>query len=231
MVRDFEQLLLLKTSELKMILLALKSLFFVTAILGYSTGVWRLIGNYFQQEFKTYLAEEGKKNRYLLVDPVVENPPAATVEIVTETEVRQAGRSVTANRLLDEMIVNFGRLFTTRNEAEFSRTKTPAGPRPDRPTEEIVASTSRQVRRESRADLDLGGKLVAAGAIIESDKFPRSYSSEVDNESDENDVASDGDDGDEEEKWIKYWKNRERGNAAEGDGEGHCEAKLDACGP
>lgn len=109
-----------------MILLALKSLFFVTAILGYSTGVWRLIGNYFHQEFKSYLDEEVKKNKYLLVDPVVENPPAAaagssTVEIVKENEIRQAGRSVTANRLLDEMIVNFGRLFTTRNEAEFSR--------------------------------------------------------------------------------------------------------------
>lgn len=214
-----------------MILLALKSLFFVTAILGYSTGVWRLISNYFQQEFKTYLDEEVKKNKYLLVDPVVENPPAATAEIVTENEVRKAGRSVTANRLLDEMIVNFGRLFTTRNEAELARTKTPAETQLDRPSKAIVTSTSGSVWRESKADLDPGGKLAAVGAIIESDKFPRSYSSEVDNESDENDVATDGDDGDEEEKWIKYWTDRKRGNAAGGDGEGHCEAKLDACGP
>lgn len=102
----------------------------MTAILGYSTGVWRLINNYFQQEFKTFLDEEVKKNKYLLVDPVVENPPASaagssTTEIVTESEVRKAGKSVTANRLLDEMIFNFGRLFTTRNEAEFSRKRTP----------------------------------------------------------------------------------------------------------
>ncbi|XP_065090403.1 uncharacterized protein LOC135711476 isoform X2 [Ochlerotatus camptorhynchus] len=216
-----------------MILLALKSLFFVTAIIGYSTGVWRLIGNYFQQEFKTYLDEEVKKNKYLLVDPVVENSPAAaagssTVEIVTESEVRQAGKSVTANRLLDEMIVNFGRLFATSNEAEFARKRTS-----ETAAKEIITSTSRNVRKETVPDLDPGGAAAAGGSIIESDKFPRTSSSEVDNKSDEDDVASD-DDGDGEEKWIKYWENRERGIAAGADGdrgEGHCEAKLDACGP
>lgn len=225
-------------SELKMILIALKSLLFVTAIIGYSTGVWRLINNYFQHEFKTYLDEEAKKNKYLLVDPVVENPPAA-IEIVTEAEVRQAGRSITANRLLDEMIINFGRLFTTRNEPEFSRKRTSA--ELERPAKEIITSTSRNVRKESfSSDLDPGGGAaavaMAAGTIIESDKFPRSSSSQVDNKSDgkDNVASNDDDDGDEEEKWIKYWKNRERGEAVGtgGDrGEGHCEVKLDACGP
>lgn len=214
-----------------MILLALKSLFFVTAILGYSTGVWRLIGNYFQQEFKTYLDEEVKKNKYLLVDPAVESPPAASSEIVTEKEVQKAGRSGAANKLLDEMIVNFGRLFTTRNEAEFSRKRTPAKTQLERPEKDIISSTSRHARRESIPEQEPRGASAVAGTIIESDKFPRSSSSEVDNESDENDIASDGDDGDEEEKWIKYWKHRERAIAAGEDGEGHCEAKLDACGP
>lgn len=214
-----------------MILLALKSLFFVTAILGYSTGVWRLIGNYFHQEFKTYLDEEVKKNKYLLVDPADKNPPAAPTEIVTEKEVQQAGRSVTANRLLDEIIVNFGRLFTTRNEAELSRKRTPAKTQLERPAKDIISSTSRHVRSESIPEPDPGRASEAAGTIIESDKFPRSSSAGVDNESDENDIASDGDDGDEEEKWIKYWKHRERGTAEGEDGEGHCEAKLDACGP
>lgn len=229
-----------------MILLALKSLFFLTAVIGYSTGVWRLIGNYFQQEFKVYLDEEVKKNKYLLVDPVVDSSPTSTAagfstaEIVTEGAVRQAGHSVTANRLLDEMIVNFGRLFTTRNEAEFSRKRTPAAETQlERPAKEIVSSSSKNIQKESiPSDLDRGGVAAAAEApavaatIIESDKFPRSSSSDGDNV--ESDDGHDGASDDEEEKWINYWKNLERGSAAMAGpdrGEGHCEAKLDACGP
>lgn len=213
----------------------------MVAILGYSTGVWRLISKYFHQEFKSYLDEEVKKNKYLLVDPGVEQPPAAgssTAEIVPESNVRQTGRSVTANRLLDELIINFGRLFTARNEPEFSGKRTSAAKLLEQPAKEIITSTSKNVRQDNGPDPDPGGggTTTLAGTIIESDKFPRTSSSAVDNtSSDEDDVANDDDDGDEEEKWIKYWKNRERGFAAPAeDGDrsgGHCKAKLDACGP
>ncbi|XP_052867383.1 uncharacterized protein LOC128273453 [Anopheles cruzii] len=52
-----------------MLLLALRSFFFVTILLGYSTGIWRLINDYFRREFETFLQEEAKANKYLLQDP------------------------------------------------------------------------------------------------------------------------------------------------------------------
>uniref|UniRef100_A0A182NAE8 Uncharacterized protein n=1 Tax=Anopheles dirus TaxID=7168 RepID=A0A182NAE8_9DIPT len=52
-----------------MLLLAFRSFFFVAVILGYSTGIWRLINDYFRREFQSYLAEQAQANMYLLRDP------------------------------------------------------------------------------------------------------------------------------------------------------------------
>lgn len=52
-----------------MLLLAFRSFFFIAVILGYSTGIWRLINDYFRREFQTYLAEQAQTNKYLLRDP------------------------------------------------------------------------------------------------------------------------------------------------------------------
>uniref|UniRef100_A0A182PLJ6 Uncharacterized protein n=1 Tax=Anopheles epiroticus TaxID=199890 RepID=A0A182PLJ6_9DIPT len=52
-----------------MLLLAFRSFFFIAVILGYSTGIWRLINDYFRREFQSYLEVESQTNRYLLRDP------------------------------------------------------------------------------------------------------------------------------------------------------------------
>ncbi|XP_049289933.1 uncharacterized protein LOC125767422 [Anopheles funestus] len=52
-----------------MLLLAFRSFFFIAVILGYSTGIWRLINDYFRREFQSYLEEESQTNKYLLRDP------------------------------------------------------------------------------------------------------------------------------------------------------------------
>lgn len=106
-----------------MLLLAFRSLFFIAVIFGYSTGIWRLINDYFRREFKTYLDEEVKKNKYLLVDPAKgatkENVPLSAPVDAGQKKIEPGSAApVTANRLLDEIILGFGRLFTTRNEKE-----------------------------------------------------------------------------------------------------------------
>lgn len=230
-----------------MILLALKSLFFVAAIFAYSTGVWRLINDYFRQEFRTFLDNEVKKNKYLMVDPSEggssTSPPKSPVEIISEKEVLKAKGSVPGNRLLDELIVNFGRVFTAGNGDGMRARKENMG---QPPSNELISPTLTDapptascpekpvsISRTSPdpADPGDGG---GGGTVIESDKFPRSSPSEQeDNKSVGNDVddANDVDDG--EEKWITYWKNREREQSVIGvGGEEYCEATtVDACGP
>uniref|UniRef100_A0A8D8FXX8 (northern house mosquito) hypothetical protein n=1 Tax=Culex pipiens TaxID=7175 RepID=A0A8D8FXX8_CULPI len=98
-----------------MLLIALRSFFFVGIVIGYSAGVWRLINDYFRHEVKTFIEEEAKKNKYLLEDPVREDVPP---EAVREPNPDQPPKPVTSNQMLDELILSFGRLFTTRNEQE-----------------------------------------------------------------------------------------------------------------
>lgn len=42
---------------------AVKGLFFIYIIFWYSTGVWKMINDYFGKEFKNYIAEELKNNK------------------------------------------------------------------------------------------------------------------------------------------------------------------------
>lgn len=51
----------------KMIGSALKGLFFIYIILWYSTGIWKMINEYFGKEFKIYVAEELKNNKRLQI--------------------------------------------------------------------------------------------------------------------------------------------------------------------
>ncbi len=46
---------------------ALKGLFFIYIIFWYSTGIWKMINEYFGKEFKMYIAEELKNNRRLQI--------------------------------------------------------------------------------------------------------------------------------------------------------------------
>lgn len=211
--------------------------------MAYSTGVWRLINDYFRQEFRTFLDEEVKKNKYLMVDPnseaVSESPP---VEIISESEVRQAQSSVTANRLLDEMILSFGRLFTAGNRVKTSSRRQASG----QPTaNEILTPTGTDAPGTVSSDsVQTGSKSHPnPGTLIEADKFRRSSSAEwKDNKaksSDDCDAANDdsngdGDDDDDEQKWIRYWKNREKSGQSSsgevGSDESYCQAAVDTCG-
>ncbi|XP_053678957.1 uncharacterized protein LOC128729311 [Anopheles nili] len=64
-----------------MLLLAFRSFFFIAVILGYSTGLWRLINDYFRREFQSYLEEQAQTNKYLLEDPTYRksNEPQGTI--------------------------------------------------------------------------------------------------------------------------------------------------------
>lgn len=199
-----------------MLLLAFRSLFFVAVIFGYSAGVWRLINDYFRREFKTFIDEEAKKNKYLLEDPVrVEVPPA----VAGEHNPDQPSKPVTANQMLDELILNFGRLFTTRNEQEqpapkkqqthqtlpptipnqFSRQVAPSGGPESKPHEGQQIESALPREPTEPPDDPFGG--VEPKTIIESDEFPRSSSTMT--------AAAAGDSGDDdEEEWIRYWQNR-----------------------
>ncbi|XP_058127116.1 uncharacterized protein LOC131290665 [Anopheles ziemanni] len=52
-----------------MLQLAFRSFFFIAVILAYSTGIWRLINDYFRHEFQSYLKQEAQTNKYLLQNP------------------------------------------------------------------------------------------------------------------------------------------------------------------
>ncbi|XP_055599233.1 uncharacterized protein LOC129748596 [Uranotaenia lowii] len=113
-----------------MLLLAFRSFFFIAVILGYSTGIWRLINDYFRREFKTFLDVEVKKNKYLVQDPPTTKEQlfggvkgAAHGEPISEQ--KPGTGSVSNSRLVDELIVSFGRFFTSRNEDETSGRKSP----------------------------------------------------------------------------------------------------------
>ena len=103
-----------------MLLIAFRSLFFVGVVIGYSAGVWRLINDYFRREMKTFIDEEAKKNKYLLEDPVRGDLPPV---MAGEHNPDKPLTPVTSNQMFDELILSFGRLFTTRNEQELSSKK------------------------------------------------------------------------------------------------------------
>ncbi|XP_058829750.1 uncharacterized protein LOC131689028 [Topomyia yanbarensis] len=187
-----------------MILIALRSFFLVIVILGYSAGIWRLIDDYFRNEFKTFLAEEVKKNQYLLVDPAVKVKEGAEANDRTVmSEVKQSpGSVVTSNRLLDELIVSFGRMFTSRIGplGSSSRGTHPAG---TRSTDESKAKRGVKIDETVTNDGDEGDN-----EILQTSSSPS---------------GDDVGDGEAKDEWINYWK-RKRGMSAGGDVDsGHCE--------
>lgn len=196
-----------------MLLLAFRSFFLVAVIIGYSAGVWRLINDYFRREFKTFIDEEVKKNKYLLEDPVKgEVPPA----IVGEHTLEQTSKPVTANQMLDELILNFGRLFTTRNEQELTpkkqQTHQTLPPTPNQFSRQVGLSPGGESKPQGQHRIESApappepteppddpfGDQTKPKTIIESDEFPRSSSTMI--------AAADSEQ--EEEKWIRYWQNR-----------------------
>lgn len=200
-----------------MLLVVLRSLFFVTVIIGYSAGVWRMINDYFRREMKTFIDEEVKKNKYLLEDPVrVEVPPA----VVGEHNPDKTPKIVTSNQMLDELILNFGRLFTTRNEQDlpskkqqthqtlpptipnqFSSQIAPSGGDSEsKPQGQQIESSppTPSPKPAEPPDDPLGG--AKPKTIIESDEFSRSSTTTT--------MIAAADSGDVEEEWIRYWENR-----------------------
>ncbi|XP_058445250.1 uncharacterized protein LOC131426492 [Malaya genurostris] len=198
-----------------MLLLALRSFFFVAVIIGYSSGIWRLINDYFRQEFKTFLDEEVKKNQYLLMDPVkiqeaaaaaaTVSPPKidkATSEVMQQPdskEAKQSSGSVTTNRLLDELIVSFGRMFTSRNG--LGRMTPEQGSNP---------SGSRSTVEDSR----LPEAMAAPAVKIDTETKTNEGVNEILQTSSTS--PSHGETGDE---WISYWKSR-RGSSLPSDADG-----------
>lgn len=219
-----------------MLLLALRSFFFIAVVMGYSTGVWRLINDYFRHEFKTYLDVEVKKNKYLLEDPVRSETP---VGLPTESGSQQPTEPVTSNRLLDELIVSFGRLFTAGHKPQMVLSKAETN-------RAQSASLSGKIPDSTRLGADHNGNIpdpgggsydgvgvkdqteadskgqqidsapspsdsfvakVDARTVIESDEFPRRSPMVAEHYLPAGDGDEDGrDDG--EDEWVQYWKDR-----------------------
>ncbi|XP_035789384.1 uncharacterized protein LOC118465321 [Anopheles albimanus] len=95
-----------------MLLLAFRSFFFIAVLLGYSTGIWRLINDYFRREFQSYLTEEVKTNKYLLQDPPQRSTPAA----VTGSSSSNIPTSSSPS-LLEENIIRVGRFLVANSDA------------------------------------------------------------------------------------------------------------------
>ncbi|XP_053681537.1 uncharacterized protein LOC128732317 [Sabethes cyaneus] len=208
-----------------MLLLALRSFFFVAVILGYSTGVWRLINDYFRRGFKDFLAEEVKRNQHLLVDPAdggkSANEPPLPVALPVGDPKPSSG-SVTANRLLDELIVSFGRLFTaatptSHNErGDFSKgpdrkhkvkTSTLPGPGGTPPATTDIEGKQRPNKGDNKIWSTSSSSTPAAVAPVGGPTGAE-------------------DDNNEEDKWLNYWRRKQFGDKlkqVEPDG-GHCEA-------
>uniref|UniRef100_A0A1Q3FSK1 Putative conserved secreted protein n=1 Tax=Culex tarsalis TaxID=7177 RepID=A0A1Q3FSK1_CULTA len=221
-----------------MLLIALRSFFFVGIVIGYSAGVWRLINDYFRREMKTFIDEEAKKNKYVLEDPVVgEVPPA----VVGTHNPDQPPKPVTANQMFDELILSFGRLFTTRNEQELPSKKPEthqtspqsipnqfsgkvglssvaggAKPQESMPQGQQIEFTPPPAPPEPP---DGGAK-----TIIESDEFPRSSSTMITT------ATGGGVWEDDEEEWVRYWQNRHQAGVGGVDDDEQCQGSvIDSC--
>lgn len=213
-----------------MLLIALRSFFFVGIVIGYSAGVWRLINDYFRHEVKTFIEEEAKKNKYLLEDPVRGDVPPV---VVGEHNPDQPPKPVTSNQMLDELILSFGRLFTTRNEQELP-------PRKAETHQTLPPTIPGQFPRKVGLSSVPRGKSMPQGqqieftpppdpappptkgdakTIIESDEFLRSSSTMITT------------DGEEEQEWVRYWQNRHHVGGGGGEEPEQCRqgSVIDSC--
>lgn len=223
-----------------MLLLAFRSFFFVAVILGYSTGVWRLINDYFRKEFKTFLAEEVRRNKYLMADAGGAGYGQTTQDPLPTpmpgSEPKPSSGSVTANRLLDELIISFGRLFTT------SQRPTVAPQDADQPTL-LTKSTIRDTQEGKLEEEHQSTMLNPASSTPDpggthATVIDGKTMNEADNEiwsTSSSSTPVGRSDGDDEDKWLNYWRQRQIGGRAEEveTERGHCKAvpANDGCHP
>lgn len=75
---------------------ALKGLFFIYIIFWYSTGVWKMINDYFGKEFKLYIAEELKNNKRLQIpfDKLKEHESDANILSLNEKIINSRDKIV-----------------------------------------------------------------------------------------------------------------------------------------
>ncbi|XP_052900081.1 uncharacterized protein LOC128306574 [Anopheles moucheti] len=178
-----------------MLLLAFRSFFFIAVILGYSTGIWRLINDYFRREFQSYLVEESQANKYLLRDPPKSAPdrnPAGPPEVpdnqLPAPNVDQLFGDVKHRNDHQQVTDSIMVLFETRPSVA-----TTAAPGTD-----VKAYTNEQEAETHRP----GERTVLAAAEVTDIRLQ-----------DEGHVSTrepnEGKgDGEAEDKWISYWSKR-----------------------
>lgn len=68
---------------------ALKGIFFIYIIFWYSTGIWKMINDYFGKEFKMYVAEELKNSKRLQIplDKLKEHESVANILPLNEKTI------------------------------------------------------------------------------------------------------------------------------------------------
>ncbi|XP_049540062.1 uncharacterized protein LOC125954093 [Anopheles darlingi] len=115
-----------------MLLLAFRSFFFIAVLLGYSTGIWRLINDYFRREFQSYLQEEVKTNQYLLQDP-----PGSRAKGSRPSPVPTGTQPPQSPPLLEETIARVGQALVAdgsrinENQGEVAAAEQPPANRPN----------------------------------------------------------------------------------------------------
>ncbi|XP_050072502.1 uncharacterized protein LOC126560583 [Anopheles maculipalpis] len=168
-----------------MLLLAFRSFFFIAVILGYSTGIWRLINDYFRREFQTYLEEESQTNKYLLRDPPKHGPPEATDNKLPAPN--RLGGQADHQQVTDSIMTLF-ETTTTRAAG------TDAGA--------SIFANDANGERETQRPGELALRVAAAAEVT--DIRPR------DDRQGNKMESNRGTEGEEEDKWISYWSRRGR---------------------
>lgn len=146
-----------------MLLLAFRSFFFIAVILGYSTGIWRLINDYFRREFQTYLVEESQTNKYLLRDPPKPEPPEATDK--QQDDHQQVTDSIRA--LFETVSTEAG----TDAGANFVANDANAAPGTQRPGDQALRVAAAEVTDIRPRDAAQGNKLEGDGEGEAEDKW------------------------------------------------------------
>lgn len=104
-----------------MIGLLVRSVFLIGIIIWYSTGVWRMINDYFREEFQNHLSNEIKRNQHIKPEPETTNVyslPKSVVRDATVAVEKPGSASQTVTRGNDIHINHQNQIITTKDSTD-----------------------------------------------------------------------------------------------------------------
>lgn len=188
-----------------MLQLVFRSFFFIAVILGYSTGIWRLINDYFRHEFQSYLEQESQSNKYLLRDP----PEGAKVVLSGRTFPAQASASGDEDGPAEACATH---RTVTDSISEFSNP--------------IAAGTDFLPSPVVPGNGEAGEKAAAKMATEAAEVTDIRHRQREERQSEAEDTGEV-----EEDKWIAYWLHRGKGNNGDSGTNAFCSIGRNPSGP